>query len=194
MATERRPSGSRAAAVHQDHKKVGRIPPGGGWRVRGRENIKHPEHRTTGYDHIEVVIDDNSRFGVVVDVPDESAGSAARALEIAAAEFASHGIAIERVLTDNGWAYTHGRAYARLSPASEPATRGRGLSTSNQRQGRTFHPDAAQRVGLRTAIPIEPGTTRRAAGLRRLLQSRPTPYRSRRSLTLDVASGDLAAA
>jgi transposase InsO family protein len=65
-----------------------------------------------GYDHIEVVIDDHSRLGVVVDVPDESASSAARALEIAATEFAKHGIAIERVLTDNGWAYTHGPRYA----------------------------------------------------------------------------------
>ena len=78
----------------------------------GRELAPHSHGRGLGYDHLEVVIDDHSRFGVVVDVPDESAGSAARALEIAAVEFASHGIAIERVLTDNGWAYTHGRAYA----------------------------------------------------------------------------------
>jgi transposase InsO family protein len=49
---------------------------------------------------------------VVVAVPDESAVSSARALEIAAAEFAKHGITIERVMTDNGWAYTHGPLYA----------------------------------------------------------------------------------
>jgi len=100
------------ALIHQDHKKLGRIPDGGGHRVLGRALAPSIPGRGPGYDHIEVVIDDNSRFGIVVDVPDESAGSAARALEIAAAEFASHGIAIERVLTDNGWAYTHGRAYA----------------------------------------------------------------------------------
>jgi transposase InsO family protein len=97
------------ALVHQDHKKLGRIPDGGGHRALGRAGIPHGTAQ--GYDHIEVVIDDHSRFGVVVDVPDESAGSAARALEIAAAEFARHGITIDRVLTDNGWAYTHGRAY-----------------------------------------------------------------------------------
>lgn len=45
-------------------------------------------------------------------VPDESASSAAQALEDAALEFARHGIAIERVMTDNGWAYTHGPRYA----------------------------------------------------------------------------------
>jgi len=98
------------ALVHQDHKKLGRIPDGGGHRVTGW----YPGYRKggIGYDHIEVVIDDHSRLGVVVDVPDESASSAARALEIAASEFAKHGISIERVLTDNGWAYTHSPRYA----------------------------------------------------------------------------------
>lgn len=75
------------ALIHQDHKKLGRIPDGGGHRVLGRALAPSIPGRGPGYDHIEVVIDDNSRFGIVVDVPDESAGSAARALEIAAAEF-----------------------------------------------------------------------------------------------------------
>jgi transposase InsO family protein len=96
----------------QDHKKLGRIPDGGGHRVLGRELGPDRHKSGLGYDHMEVVIDDHSRLGVVVAVPDESASSAAQALEIAAAEFASHGIAIERVLTDNGWAYTHGPRYA----------------------------------------------------------------------------------
>ena len=99
------------ALVHQDHKKLGRIPDGGGWRLHGR-GVRHPEHRSTGYDHLEVVIDDASRLAVVVPVPDESGASAARALETAASEFARHGIRIERVLTDNALAYTHARAYA----------------------------------------------------------------------------------
>ena len=98
------------ALIHQDHKKLGRIPDGGGHRVLGRPGLPHGTGQ--GYDHIEVVIDDNSRFGVVVLVPDESTKSAAQALELAAAEFASHGIAIERVLTDNGFAYARGKAYS----------------------------------------------------------------------------------
>ncbi len=99
------------ALVHQDHKKLGRIPDGGGWRALGRPNAPHSHRSGLGYDHIEVVIDDASRFSVVVPVPDESARSAAKALETAAVEFASRGIRIERVLTDNGWAYTHGGRY-----------------------------------------------------------------------------------
>jgi transposase InsO family protein len=103
------------ALVHQDHKKLGRIRDGGGHRMLGRELRPSYSHRPrVGYDHVEVIVDDASRFAVVVPVPDESSGSAARALEVAAAEFAIRGIAIERVLTDNGLAYTRGRAYANV--------------------------------------------------------------------------------
>jgi transposase InsO family protein len=99
------------ALLHQDHKKLGRIPDGGGWRVLGRGGGTNRGHGRIGYDHIEVVIDDASRYAVVVPVPDESGASAALALETAAAEFARLGIRIERVLTDNGLAYIRSRAY-----------------------------------------------------------------------------------
>ena len=93
------------ALLHQDHKKLGRIPDGGGWRAVGRENRRHPEHRTTGYEHLEVIVDDASRYAVVVPVPNETAASAIAALDIAAAELGRLGIRIDRVLTDNGTAY-----------------------------------------------------------------------------------------
>lgn len=99
------------ALVHQDHKKQGRIPAGGGWRAVGRGNDRSKGRGGLGYEHLEVVIDDASRLAVVVPVPDESGASAAHALEVAAAEFTKRGITIERVLTDNGWAYTHATAY-----------------------------------------------------------------------------------
>ena len=91
------------ALVHQDHKKLGRIPDGGGHRVRGRRAETH--NRGLGYDHLEVIVDDASRFAVVVPVADETSASAIAALEIAAAELARRGIRIERVLTDNGTNY-----------------------------------------------------------------------------------------
>lgn len=99
------------ALVHQDHKKLGRIPDGGGHRVLGRSTDVRRRQRGSGYDHLEVVIDDASRYAVVVPVPDESGASAARALEIAATEFASLGMRIDRVLTDNGLAYVRSFAY-----------------------------------------------------------------------------------
>ena len=99
------------ALVHQDHKKQGRIPDGGGWRSLGRQGTRDHQRAGVGYEHLEVVIDDASRLAVVVPVPDESGASAAFALDVAAAEFAKVGITIERVMTDNGWAYTHATAY-----------------------------------------------------------------------------------
>jgi transposase InsO family protein len=93
------------ALVHQDHKKLGGIPDGGGWRALGRDLAPHHNRSRMGYEHFEVVIDDASRYAVVVPVPDETAASAIAALEIAAAEFDRLGIRIERVLTDNGAAY-----------------------------------------------------------------------------------------
>jgi len=99
------------ALLHQDHKKQGRIPEGGGWRALGRHGTRDHQRAGVGYEHLEVIIDDASRLAVVVPVPDESGRSAAYALEVAATEFAKVGITIERVLTDNGWAYTHSTAY-----------------------------------------------------------------------------------
>lgn len=97
------------ALVHQDHKKLGRIPDGGGHRVTGW--YAGYRKRVAGYEHLEVIIDDATRYAVVVPVADESPASAATALGTAASELAALGIRIERVLTDNGGAY-RSRAYA----------------------------------------------------------------------------------
>ena len=98
------------ALLHQDHKKLGRVPDGGGHRVHGRAAAPD-RHRRVGYDHFEVVVDDRSRVAFVVPVPDERPAGAARALELAATEFARLGVRIERVLTDNGGPY-RSHAYA----------------------------------------------------------------------------------
>lgn len=93
------------ALVHQDHKKLGRVPDGGGWRVLGRDKAPHHGHSNAGYEHLEVFVDDASRYAVVVPVADERAESAAWAVELAVTRFAEAGIRIERILTDNGASY-----------------------------------------------------------------------------------------
>jgi transposase InsO family protein len=98
------------ALLHQDHKKLGRIPDGGGHRILGRE-ARPNKHRGRGYDHLEVFVDDASRLAFVAVVPDELPASIVDALERAAAFYAGRGIHIERVLTDNGSPY-RSRAYA----------------------------------------------------------------------------------
>jgi len=102
--------------VHQDHKKLGRIPDGGGHRMLGRAGGTHRGQGRLGYDHFEVVVDDATRLAYVVHVPDETARSASGALLDAAVWFAEHGVRIERVLTDNAWAYTS-PTYARTMEA-----------------------------------------------------------------------------
>jgi transposase InsO family protein len=92
------------ALVHQDHKKLGRVPDGGGWRVLGR-GLASQDRRARGYDHLEVFVDDASRYAVVVPVADERGESASWAVELAVARFAEVGIRIERMLTDNGASY-----------------------------------------------------------------------------------------
>jgi transposase InsO family protein len=111
------------ALVHQDHKKLGRIPDGGGHRALGRAAAPHSHRAGLGHDHFEVIVDDRSRKSVVVHVPDETAASAAIALETALAVFAADGITVERVLTDNGLAYRSNAYRAALGERRHSRTR-----------------------------------------------------------------------
>ncbi|MDF9749198.1 transposase [Arthrobacter sp. ES3-54] len=96
--------------VHLDVKKLGRIPDGGGWRAHGRsEQVKG---RGIGYDYDHVAIDDHTRIGYAEVLPDEKGATAAEFLTRAAGYFAGHGIhRIERVITDNAFAYRNSAAF-----------------------------------------------------------------------------------
>src|SRR4051812_715325 len=48
--------------VHIDVKKLGRIPPGGGWRAHGRGNVVHSSKTKVGYDYVHSAIDAHSRL------------------------------------------------------------------------------------------------------------------------------------
>lgn len=96
--------------VHLDVKKLGRIPDGGGWRAHGRsEQVKG---RGIGYDYVHVAIDDHTRIGYAEVLPDERGATAAGFLTRAAGYFAAQGIhRIERVITDNAFAYRNSAAF-----------------------------------------------------------------------------------
>jgi transposase InsO family protein len=94
--------------VHLDVKKLGRIPDGGGWRALGRAARETTRNRTSklGYDYVHSLVDDHSRLAYSEILPDEKGTTCAAFLDRAAAYFAAHGITrIERVMTDNAWAY-----------------------------------------------------------------------------------------
>ena len=61
---------------------------------------------TIGYDYVHALVDDHSRLAYAEILPDEKGATCAAFLTRAAAYFAAHGIdRIERVMTDNAWAY-----------------------------------------------------------------------------------------
>jgi transposase InsO family protein len=96
--------------VHMDIKKLGRIPDGGGWRAHGRAATVDHRHKSvpTGFDYVHSLIDDHSRLAYSEILTDEKGATCAAFLTRAAAYFVAHGIdRIERVMTDNAWAYKY---------------------------------------------------------------------------------------
>jgi transposase InsO family protein len=106
--------------LHQDVKKLGRVPDGGGWRYVGRpqggKNRAATSARTgaakskyrqplIGTCFLHTVIDDYSRVAYVEARDDETKETATEVLRNAVAWFADRGVTVQRVLTDNGGCY-----------------------------------------------------------------------------------------
>ena len=95
--------------VHVDVKKLGRIPDGGGWRASGGTVANHQariDKTPIGFDYVHSMVDDHSRLAYSEVLPDEKGPTCAGFVARAAAYFAEHGIPrIERIMTDNAWAY-----------------------------------------------------------------------------------------
>jgi transposase InsO family protein len=100
--------------IHIDVKKLGRIQGGAGKRVRdGLRQHYNPRRRdpagvdrnTVGWEYVHVCIDDATRLAYVEVLPDEKAITAVAFLRRAVRHYASYGITVERLITDNGSAY-----------------------------------------------------------------------------------------
>jgi transposase InsO family protein len=88
--------------VHLDIKKLARFDrPGHRLLGRGRGRFE----TGAGYEYLHVCVDDYSRVAYVELLPDERGVTVAGFLERTARRFASRGVTIERVLTDNGSGY-----------------------------------------------------------------------------------------
>ena len=90
--------------VHVDIKKLGKIPPGGGWRAHGRA-ARPARHRKIGYCYVHSAVDDHSRLAYSEIHDDEKGCTAAEFWARARTFFAAHGVAVKAVLTDNGSCY-----------------------------------------------------------------------------------------
>jgi transposase InsO family protein len=103
--------------IHVDVKKLGNIPNGGGWRYVGRSQgdvnrsatpgkPRNAHHNPKmGHAYVHTVIDDHSRVGYAEIHDDETALTATAVLRRAVEWFATRGVTVERVLSDNGSAY-----------------------------------------------------------------------------------------
>jgi transposase InsO family protein len=97
--------------VHIDVKKLGRIPPGGGWRVHGKGKDRTHGHARVGYDFIHSAIDAHTRLAYSEILPNENGATSAEFWTRAEQWFADHGVTVEAVLTDNARAYVQSFAF-----------------------------------------------------------------------------------
>jgi transposase InsO family protein len=106
--------------LHQDVKKLGKVPDGGGWRYVGRQQGEKNRSATVartgaprskwrdpviGTCYLHTVIDDHSRVAYVEAHDDETKETATLVLRNAVAWFNARGVTVQRVLTDNGSCY-----------------------------------------------------------------------------------------
>lgn len=96
--------------LHIDVKKIGRIPPGGGWRVHGRSQ-RSGKKRGQGFDYVHAAVDDHSRLAYAEVLPDEKGATCAGFLLRAAEFYARHGITIREVISDNAKNYLLARVF-----------------------------------------------------------------------------------
>ncbi|MDB5317695.1 MAG: family transposase [Rhodospirillales bacterium] len=118
--------------IHIDIKKLGRSD-GVGRRISGD---RHGQSRKpgTGWEYLQVAIDDASRLAFTAMMPDKKKESAVAFLEAAIAWFEAHGLVVQGVMTDNGSAYRsaafakaiveHGLKHKRTRPYT-PKTNGK---------------------------------------------------------------------
>ena len=99
--------------VHIDVKKLGRIQGGAGKRITGGSSHysgsftdrEGRRRNTVGWEFVHVCVDDAARLADAEVLGDERATTAVAFLRRAIRFFCRHGVAVERVLTDNGSAY-----------------------------------------------------------------------------------------
>ncbi len=91
--------------VHVDVKKLAGIPNGGGWRIHGRGQAPTKKRSSTGYRYLHSALVFFNGTASTEIYTNEQAVTAVGFWSRANAWFNSHGITVERVITDNGSCY-----------------------------------------------------------------------------------------
>ncbi len=154
--------------IHIDIKKLGRFERIG-HRVTG-DRTGQSNSRGVGWEYVHVCMDGASRIAFSQILPDERKESAVAFLKAALAYYASLGITVSPVMTDNGSCYKS-KAFSQSLPRSRPeAHPHQALYPQNQQQGRALHPDRAQGVGIRGRISDLKASSRRTPRLAASIQ------------------------
>jgi transposase InsO family protein len=88
-----------------------------GHRVTGDRSSQDRQHRD-GVDVVHAMVDDHSRLAYAEIHDDAKAATVVGFLERALSFYAAHGITAKRLMTDNAWVYTRGRAFRALLAAN----------------------------------------------------------------------------
>jgi transposase InsO family protein len=100
--------------IHVDVKKLGRIHQGAGHRFTGKPGQRYTGRHldlegkvrsTVGWEYVHIAIDDATRLAYAEVLGDEKAATAVGFLRRAVKYYATYGVTVERVITDNGSAY-----------------------------------------------------------------------------------------
>ena len=100
--------------LHIDSKRFVRF-------TRPGHAVTGDRHRTSaelrmgvGFEWVHSLVDDHSRYAYSELHRDERAATVTGFLERGLAAFATHGVEVKRLMSDNAWTYTHNRALAEL--------------------------------------------------------------------------------
>jgi len=100
--------------LHIDVKTYPRFDRPGHALTGDRSRPGEHKRKHLGQDYAHAAVDDHSRLAFSELYPDERSGSVLAFIERALAFYASHGITIQRILTDNAWSYTRNGELAEL--------------------------------------------------------------------------------
>jgi transposase len=129
--------------IHIDIKKLGKIG-SVGHRITGRCTGVVNRHLGIGWEFVHVCIDDASRVAFSRVLKDERKESAVTFLKAAITYYASLGVKVERVMTDNGSCYrskAFGKACKRLGLKHI-------FTAEDEWKGRALHPDELAGMGI----------------------------------------------
>jgi transposase InsO family protein len=149
--------------IHIDIKKLGRFDRTG-HRITGRQT-GIATSRGSGWEFLHVAIDDASRIAFSRIMKTERKACAVAFLKAAVAYYASLGVTVERVMTDNGSCYRSRRFRNACRRLSLKLIYTRPYTPRTNGKAEPLHPDSLARMGLCQGLRHLTATRRRAASL-----------------------------